>query len=346
MKIAFLEPLSPPADTMPPQIIPEHEVLVAPSAESLPDGWQDVEAVVWSRWPVDAAMIAQMPRLRFMQRLGVFRANGDVTAALERGIPVSVLAHGTAARVAEHNLALILGLMRGLLASHAAVVRGDNPANMEPMERIGGTPTVNWARVPGLQTLHLKTIGIAGFGEIGANLALMLKPFNCRVLYNKRTPLSAAQEAFYGVQYASLDEVLEDGDVVVDLLPTTDATRGALGARQFALMKETAFFVNTGRGVTIDEDVLLTHLRAGLIAGAGLDVFALEPLPPGHPFTTLPNVLLTPHTAGGTPQGEINGMAGWTDTFERIGENIRRLERGQAVINPLRLGDPQPGVES
>src|SRR6478672_5678004 len=267
MKIVFFEPLSPPADTMLPRIIPEHELLVAPSTETLPEGWQDAEAVVWSRWPVDAALIGQMPRLRFMQRLGVFRANGDATAALERGIPVSVLAHGTAARVAEHNLALILGLMRGLLASHASVVRGDNPANMEPMERIGGTPTVNWARVPGLQTLHLKTIGIAGFGEIGANLALMLKPFNCRVLYNKRTPLTAAQEAFYGVQYATLEEVLKDGDVVVDLLPTTDATRGALGARQFALMKPDAFFVNTGRGVTIDEDALVQHLRAGRIAG-------------------------------------------------------------------------------
>ena len=114
MRIAFFEPLSPPADTMPPRLIPEHEVLVPAAANALPDGWQDAEAVVWSRWPVDAALIAQMPRLRFMQRLGVFRANGDVTAALERGIPVSVLAHGTAARVAEHNLALILGLMRGL----------------------------------------------------------------------------------------------------------------------------------------------------------------------------------------------------------------------------------------
>src|ERR1044072_4504597 len=136
MKIAFFEPLSPPADTMPPRLIPQHEVLAPPNAETLPDGWQDAEAIVWSRWPVDAALIAQMPRLRFMQRLGVFRANGGATAALERGIPVSVLAHGTAARVAEHNLALILGLMRGLLASDAAVRRGDNPANMEPMERI------------------------------------------------------------------------------------------------------------------------------------------------------------------------------------------------------------------
>src|SRR5262245_23361277 len=145
MKIAFFEPLSPPADTMPPRIIPEHELLVPTSADTLPNGWQDAEAVVWSRWPVDAALIAQMPRLRFMQRRGVFRANGDVTAALDRGIPVSVLAHGTAARVAEHNLAMILGLMRGLIASDAAVRRGDNPAEMEPMERIGGTPTVNWA---------------------------------------------------------------------------------------------------------------------------------------------------------------------------------------------------------
>src|SRR5690606_12342967 len=115
---------------------------------------------------------------------GRFRANGDVTAAIGRGIPVSVFPHGTSGRVAEHAFALIMGLMRGLLRSDKAVRSGENPADMTPQERLGGTPTVNWARVPGLETLYFKTIGIVGFGEIGAVLALLLQPFGCRVLYN------------------------------------------------------------------------------------------------------------------------------------------------------------------
>jgi phosphoglycerate dehydrogenase-like enzyme len=108
-------------------------------------------------------------------------------------------------------------------------------------------------------------------------------------------------------------------------------------------MKPSAIFINTGRGPTIDEDALVDVLRERRIAGAGLDVFALEPLPPGHPLTRLDNVLLTPHTAGGTPQGPVNGIAGWTDTFARLKENIRRVEAGEPVLSPMRAGDPQPG---
>src|SRR5262245_61984398 len=136
MRIAFLDPLDNVAAEMPPRFLADHEVLSAPSREELPAGWQDADAVVWSQWPVDAALIAEMPNLRFMQRLGRFRARGDATAALERGIPVSVLPHGTSGRVAEHTLALIIGLFRRLLVSHDSVLKGTNPAGLPPTPQL------------------------------------------------------------------------------------------------------------------------------------------------------------------------------------------------------------------
>src|SRR5437867_7583933 len=101
MRVAFLDPLDGLAlELMPPYFL-DHEVLIAPAAGELPPGWQAAEAVVWSRWPVDRSFIESVPSLRFMQRLGRFRAQGDATAALDRKIPVSVLPHGTSGRVAE-----------------------------------------------------------------------------------------------------------------------------------------------------------------------------------------------------------------------------------------------------
>ena len=344
MKIAFLDPVDGIARELITAYFSPNDLLIAPDKRTLPDGLNEAEVIVWSDWPVDRALIESLPKLRLLQRLGRLRANGDATAALERGLPVSVLPHGSSARVAEHALALIMGLMRGLLRSDAAVREGDNPANLDPQERIGATPTVNWARVPGLESLFFKTVGIVGFGEIGACLALMLQPFGCRVLYNKRTPLPPGQAQYFGVEHASFEDILATSDVVVDVVPVSDATRGMFGAPQFAAMKSTAFFVNTGRGPTANENALLTALREHQIAGAGLDVFDLEPLPPSHPFTELDNVLLTPHTAGGTPQGVTPGFAGWEDTYMRLRENIRRVEAGEPVLSPMRAGDPQPGA--
>jgi phosphoglycerate dehydrogenase-like enzyme len=343
MKIALLDPLEGIARELVTQHFDAADLMIAPNKEELPAGLADAEVIVWSNWPVDRALIESLPKLRLLQRLGRFRARGDVTAAFERGLPVSVLPHGTGGRVGEHVVALIMGLMRGLLRSDRSVRDGLNPADLEPLERLGSTPTFNWTRVPGLTSLYFKTVGIAGFGEIGAVVALHLQSFGCRVLYNKRTRLTPEEERYFGVGYASFDDLLRHSDVVVNLIPVSDATRGTFVRAQFEAMKPTAFFINTGRGPTADEIALIDALREGRIAGAGLDVFDLEPLPPGHPLTNLDNVILTPHTAGGTPQGASGGYAGWNDTYAYLRENIRRVEAGEPVLSPMRLGDPQPG---
>ncbi len=346
MRIAFLEPLDNVAKNMPAQFLADHDVLVGPAPGEMPAHYEDAEVVVWSRTAVDAALIDGMPNLKLMQRLGRFRALGDASRAFEKGIPVSVLPHGTSGRVAEHTFTLLLGLFRQVLRSHNAVIDNLNPVKLEPVEQIpGNTPGLNWSRLAGLQSMQFKTIGIVGFGEIGANLATFLRPFNCRVLYNKRGPLTSEQDAFFNVTYASLEDLLRDSDAVCDLVPVSESTRRMFGEREFVMMKPTGYFVNTGRAWTTDEEALARALRDGTIAGAGIDVFSYEPLQPDNPLQHAPNTLLTPHTAGGggNERVSIGGLGGWTDTFERIRENLRRVEAGEPILSPLGPNDPPPG---
>jgi glyoxylate reductase len=334
LKIAFLDPLEARLAEFPSQYLHGHEVVVATAAGEPPDGYEDAQAAVWWNYPVDAALIASMAKLRFMQRIGLTRAKGDAAAALAHGIPISVLPFGVSDRVALHTLSLTLAVLRRIVDGHKAVHEGLNPEGLPETEQIGPTPTVNWVRWPDVDTLNDKTVGIVGFGEIGACFARMLPPFNNRVLYNKRNRLSPRHEAYFGVEYASLDDLLSQSDVVVSFVPYSEESRQMLGPREFGLMKPSAIFVNTGRGNTVDEAALVDALRSKRIRAAGIDVYSVEPLPLSNPLLTLDNVVLTPHTAG--------GVQGWTNTFERIAENVRRVEAGERVMYPMRADDPEP----
>jgi phosphoglycerate dehydrogenase-like enzyme len=334
MLVAFLDPIEPRLADFPATYLPGHEVIAAPESGKLPDGIEAAEAVVWSSYPVDAALIDSLQRLRLMQRIGVTRAKGDPSRALTKGIPVAVTPWGVSDRVALHTLALTLAVLRRIVDGHHAVHAGLNPEGLPPIEQVGMTPTINWVRWQDVETLNDKTVGIIGFGEIGACFARMLPPFNCRVLYNKRHRLGAEHEAHWGVEYAALDDLLRQSDVVVSFVPYTEESRKMLGARELRLMKPSAIFVNTGRGNTVDEAALVEALRERRIRAAGLDVYAVEPLPLDSPLLALENVVLTPHTAG--------GVHGWINTFERIAENLRRVEAGRPVLYPLGAADPPP----
>ncbi len=192
---------------------------------------------------------------------------------------------------------------------------------------------MNWTGTPWPDTLNDKTVGIIGFGEIGASLRRLIRPYDCRVLYHKRTRLSPELEAYFGIEYASLEDVFRQSDVVESILPYSEETRKLLGAKEFAMMKPDAIFINVGRGNTVDEPALIEALQNGTLAYAGLDVYSTEPLPVTSPLLKLDNVALTPHNAGGTP--------GWVNTFQRIAENLRRIEAGEAPILPMSPGDPQ-----
>jgi phosphoglycerate dehydrogenase-like enzyme len=335
MRVAFLDPLEARLGEFGQRYLGGHEVLSTAEAGRLPDGVEDAEAVVWWNYPVDAAFIQRLPSLRFMQRIGIFRTKGDTTAALSKGIPVSAIPHGVSDRVAQHAMALTLALAKQLLPSHNAVLAGLNPDNMPEQETGAPAIATNWTRTPDIETLSEKTVGILGFGEIGACFARYIAPYNCRVLYYKRTPLSPDLERYFGVEYASMEDILRNSDVVQSFLPYSEETRKILGARELGLMKPSALFVNVGRGNTVDEPALIDALSNRRIAAAGLDVFAVEPLPADSPLKKLDNVILTPHSAG--------GLNGWIHAFQRIAENLRRVEAGEAVMLPVTASDPQWG---
>ncbi|MCX6022541.1 MAG: hypothetical protein NTZ05_12580 [Chloroflexi bacterium] len=203
-------------------------------------------------------------------------------------------------------------------------------------EEVGVSRTVmNSDVIANITSLNDKTVGILGFGEIGACYARLLPPFRTRTLVYRRRPLTPEQEAHYGVEWAPLDDLLRESDVVVSFVPNIPESRNMLGEREFGLMKPTANFVNCGRASTVDEAALMRALREKRIAGAGLDVFWIEPLPMNSALREMRNVIITPHSAG--------GVAGWVDTFERLAENLRRVETGKPVIMPMQLGDYQPG---
>jgi phosphoglycerate dehydrogenase-like enzyme len=165
---------------------------------------------------------------------------------------------------------------------------------------------------------------VVGFGSIGRAVREMLAPFECEVVGVART----ARDGVYGVD--ELPELLGDFDVVVNLLPLTERTRGLFGERELALMREGALYINAGRGATTDTDALVAALRAQRIR-AVLDVVDPEPLPSEHPLWTVPNVMISPHSAGDTPAAE---RAAWA----LAAAQLRRYAAGEPLRNVVRDG--------
>ena len=195
----------------------------------------------------------------------------DALAAL--GIRVHTIKGYGDTAVAEHAVALMWAAARGL-------------ARMDRGMRAG-----QWLRTEGMQ-LTGKTIGLVGFGGIAAEVARIARGSGMRVLAWNRTPRTAE-----GVEFVPLERLLADSHVVSLHLLLTDETRGFLDAARLALMRPGAILVNTARGAVVDEAALVAALRGGALGHAALDVFDIEPLPPGHVLTTVPNVTLSAHSA-------------------------------------------------
>ncbi|MBI5878112.1 MAG: D-2-hydroxyacid dehydrogenase [Chloroflexi bacterium] len=181
-----------------------------------------------------------------------------------------------------------------------------------------------WGRVP-KDELHARTLGIIGLGHVGLELARLAKAFEMRVLATRRTPQPAPNvDAVWGSD--SLPRLLAESDFVVMCAALTPETRGMMGERELRQMKPSAYFVNIARGALVDENALVRALREGWIAGACLDAFVHEPLPPEHPFWTLPNCFVTPHSSANTPQLTARAL----DIFV---ENVRRYRAGEPLLN-------------
>ena len=217
--------------------------------------------------------------------------NIDIDAATERRIPVLRVSGRNAQGVAELTVGIMIMLGRNIMQAAAALRRTDNSADMTLMSRI-------FFDLKG-QELWNKTIGLVGFGAIGRKVSQLLAPFDCHLLaFDPYVSDEVMQD--YSVRKTTLNELLRDADYVsIHVLPS-DNNQGMIGAKEIALMKPSAYFVNTARSWVTDEMALFDALQAKKIAGAGFDVYDNEPLPVDHPFMSLDNVILLPHIGGNT----------------------------------------------
>ncbi|SEW20145.1 D-2-hydroxyacid dehydrogenase family protein [Luteibacter sp. 329MFSha] len=234
----------------------------------------DAICVMRERTPVDAALLAALPRLRLIASTGGSNASIDEEAAAARGVEV-VHTHYSSTPTIEFTWAAILGLVRGIATEAASV-------------RAGG-----WQVGLGTE-LRGKTLGIVGLGRIGSRVARIAQAFGMHVIAWSQN-LTDDDAAAAGATRVPKDALFARSDVLTIHTRLSDRTRGLVGADQLAAMKPSAFLVNSSRGPIVDEAALIDALRERRIAGAAVDVFAEEPLPPDHPFRTLPNVLATPH---------------------------------------------------
>jgi len=179
-----------------------------------------------------------------------------------------------------------------------------------------------------IEELHGKTLGIIGYGEIGRAAAVRAKPFGMRVAAIRRKPALSASDPILDAIYSpdQLDDLLREADYVLLSAPNTPQTKGLIGERELAAMKQTAVLINVGRGPLIDEEALIDVLRHNRIRGAALDVFNQEPLPAGHPFYEMKNVLLSPHTA--------DHFVGWIEAAVRMFvRNFDHYSKGEPLEN-------------
>ena len=234
----------------------------------------DIVVIMRERTPFPAALIDSLPNLKLLVTTGRRNLAIDLDAATARGVIVS----GTDSvgySPAELTWALILALMRNIPKEDRATREG------------------RWQTALG-RALNGRVLGVIGLGKIGARVAAVGKAFEMDVIAWSQN-LTGERCAEAGVRQVGFEELLTASDVITIHTVLSDRTRGLIGAGELAKMKPTAYLVNTSRGPIIEEAALITALKDGTIAGAGLDVYDVEPLPLDHPLRNLENTVITPH---------------------------------------------------
>ncbi|MEU6956926.1 D-2-hydroxyacid dehydrogenase family protein [Streptomyces sp. NPDC045714] len=265
----------------------------------------DVVVTLRERVPFPAELFARLPRLRLLVASGMRNSVIDLDAAKRHGVVVCGTASSSTPPV-ELTWALLLGLARGIVPEAEAL-------------RSGGP----WQSTLGAD-LHGRTLGLLGLGKIGGRVARVGLAFGMDVLAWSQNLTKERTDEVGAERAASKEELLASSDFVSVHLALGDRTRGLIGAAELALMRPTAYLVNTSRAAIVDTDALLAALDAGVIAGAATDVFDTEPLPAGHPLRTAPRLLATPHL------GYVS-RANYETYYGQAVENIRAFLDGQPV---------------
>jgi len=251
------------------------------------------------------------PKLKLVQLLSAGYDRVDIEAARKAKVPVANNGGANSVAVAEHAVMLMLAVLKKLVWHHNNVVGGK--------WRTGDFAATRTYEVEG------KRLGIVGLGNIGKKVARRVQGFDMDVRYFDILRLTEDQEDALGVRFMLFTELLRTSDVVTLHVPLNDVTRKMMSTREFAMMKRTAAVINTCRGPVVDEAALHQALTSGTIAAAGLDVLVEEPPAPNHPLFSLPNVTLSPHSAGPT-------WDNWTKAYRNGFDNIQRMEAGRAPL--------------
>jgi len=279
VKVLYLQPIHPEGME---KLAQRYEVAVAPdtSRETLLREIEDADAVVTRLTPLDRALLERGGRLKAVAKHGVGVDNIDVDYARERGIAVLTTGDANSSTVAEHAMFAIGALLKRIPLLDRAMREGQWAAR-------------DW---PGSADACGRRLGVIGFGRIGARLARMASlGFDMKVSVHDPYADPKAVQALGYAWRERLEQLLEEADVVSVHVPLTPETRSLLDARRLALLPKGAYVVNFARGGIVQEEALYEALRTGRLAGAALDVFAVEPPDPGHPLFALPNVILSPH---------------------------------------------------
>src|SRR5580698_5980151 len=290
MKIVVCDPISPKGIALLQQR-PEFNVVVLPKrlpeAELLPVVADAVALVVRSETKVTAKVIAAAPKLRVVGRAGVGVDNVDIEAATKNGTVVMNTPGGNTVTTAELSFAMLLSLARKVPQAHATMVAGKWDRKLFQGAELQG-----------------KTLGVLGMGRIGTEVAKRAIAFGMRVVaYDPY--LTEERAKAIGAEFAAeVDDVYRQADFITVHMPVTKETNEMLNAAAFAKMKPGVRIVNCARGEIISEADLIAALESKKVAGAALDVFAVEPLPADHPYRKQPNLILTPHLGASTEEAQ------------------------------------------
>jgi phosphoglycerate dehydrogenase-like enzyme len=250
-------------------------------------------------------------RLKLVQVLSAGYDFLNIEGARKARVPICSNGGANSVAVAEHAIMLMLAVYRKLIAFHQNVAAG---------RWHRGIP-----RTVDIYELEGKTVGLVGLGNIGRQVARRIKAFDANVIYHDAFRASPEDEARLGVTYTPLDTLLQTADIVSLHVPLNDGTRGMIGANEFARMKPKAILINTCRGEVVDERAMIEALEHGRILAAGLDTQEKEPADPANPLLKLPNVTLTPHSAGPT-------VDSYRKRFGNGYANIARVARGEPPL--------------
>ena len=308
------------------------EAVICSSKDTLDKMVSSADFLVVEREPISRAHIqAGAQRIRLIQKFGRDYRNIDIAAAGEYGIKVANVVRYSSLSSADNIMALLLALARNLIKAHQSVLaQRDSSLNAE-FEKGPLRTKFNWTSIRDIRVLAENTLGFVGLGENSGEVARRARTFGMRLVYYKRHRLSVEDEtAFGGAEYLPLDELLAQADFVSIHVPYGAETDKMIGRKELARMKPGAYLINTARGGVIDEEALYDALRSKRIAGAALDVYKYEPVPPNCPLLDLDNIVWTPHMSGGEPGFMLRDS-------EDVLANIARVLRGET---PLGLVSP------